>query len=52
MRERIRQLGGNLEISSNGSGTAVIARLPVREVSSIPVADVLPISSTSSTTAA
>ena len=31
MRERIRQLGGNLEISSpvNGKGTILIARLPV-----------------------
>jgi signal transduction histidine kinase len=29
MRERLRQLGGTLEINSNGSGTAVIARLPV-----------------------
>jgi signal transduction histidine kinase len=52
MRERIRQLGGSLEISSNGSGTVVIARLPARQDSSIPVADVLPISSTSSTAAA
>jgi signal transduction histidine kinase len=29
MRERLRQLGGNLEISSNGTGTIVSARLPV-----------------------
>jgi signal transduction histidine kinase len=29
MRERILQLGGNVEINSNGRGTAVIARLPV-----------------------
>jgi len=29
MRERLRQLGGNLEIKSNGSGTVVVARLPV-----------------------
>jgi signal transduction histidine kinase len=29
MRERLRQLGGTLEITSNGSGTAVVARLPV-----------------------
>ena len=29
MRERLRQLGGSLEISSNGKGTLVIAQLPV-----------------------
>jgi signal transduction histidine kinase len=29
MRERIVQLGGRVEISSNGHGTAVIARLPL-----------------------
>jgi signal transduction histidine kinase len=29
MRERIRQLGGNLEIVSNGEGTVVVATLPV-----------------------
>ena len=36
MRERIRQLGGNLEISSDGHGrgTAVAARLPIPSVSS------------------
>jgi signal transduction histidine kinase len=34
MRERLRQLGGTLEINSNGTGTAVIARLPVGETSS------------------
>ena len=28
MRERVRQLGGNLEIRSNGHGTIVTARLP------------------------
>jgi len=28
MRERLRQLGGSLEINSNGAGTVVIARLP------------------------
>ncbi len=34
MRERIRQLGGSLEISSpaNGKGTVIIARLPVDHV--------------------
>jgi PAS domain S-box-containing protein len=29
MRERLRQLGGSLQIDSNGEGTVVIARLPV-----------------------
>jgi signal transduction histidine kinase len=29
MRERLRQLGGTLEITSNGMGTVVAARLPV-----------------------
>jgi signal transduction histidine kinase len=31
MRERIRQLGGSLEIASppNGKGTIIVARLPV-----------------------
>jgi len=29
MRERLRQLGGSLEINSNVRGTVVIARLPV-----------------------
>lgn len=29
MRERLRQLGGDLEIESNGSGTVVIANLPL-----------------------
>jgi len=29
MRERLRQLGGILEMNSNGSGTVVIARLPL-----------------------
>ncbi len=29
MRERLRQLGGSLEIDSNDSGTVVAARLPV-----------------------
>ncbi len=43
MRERIRQLGGNLEISSNGNkngkkkGTTIVARLPVASISSIVV---------------
>jgi two-component system, NarL family, sensor kinase len=29
MRERMRQLGGQLEIRSNGQGTTVEARLPI-----------------------
>jgi PAS domain S-box-containing protein len=29
MRERLRQLGGSLDINSNGEGTVVVARLPV-----------------------
>jgi signal transduction histidine kinase len=29
MRERLRRLGGNLEIESNGNGTLVAATLPV-----------------------
>ena len=32
MRERLRQLGGNLEINSNGEGTIVVAQLPVTSV--------------------
>jgi PAS domain S-box-containing protein len=35
MRERLRQLGGILQIESNGHGTTVIARLPVDSVSLI-----------------
>jgi PAS domain S-box-containing protein len=31
MRERARQLGGTLEISSSGEGTLVVARLPVSQ---------------------
>ena len=29
MRERLRQLGGTLDINSNGKGTVVVARLPI-----------------------
>ena len=29
MRERLHQLGGSLEIQSNGSGTQIEARVPV-----------------------
>jgi signal transduction histidine kinase len=45
MRERIRQLGGALEITSNGTGTVILARLPALESSS--TAEVLPIPETS-----
>jgi len=31
MRERLRQLGGTLEIRSGGTGTMVIARVPLRQ---------------------
>ena len=31
MRERVRQLGGNLEIESNGHGTIVTATVPIAE---------------------
>jgi PAS domain S-box-containing protein len=33
MRERLRQLGGSLEIKSNGSGTVVVVQLPVASTS-------------------
>jgi len=33
MRERLRQLGGMLEIDSNGSGTVIAVRLPIAETS-------------------
>jgi len=35
MRERLRQLGGTLEVNSNGVGTVVVARLPVASASLI-----------------
>jgi signal transduction histidine kinase len=34
MRERLRQLGGTLDINSNGSGTVIVVRLPMAEASS------------------
>jgi signal transduction histidine kinase len=34
MRERLRQLGGTLDIDSNGTGTVVTASLPITEISS------------------
>jgi signal transduction histidine kinase len=41
MRERLRQLGGTLEIESSKSGTVVTVKLPVERVSQagLPVAD-------------
>jgi signal transduction histidine kinase len=43
MRERIRQLGGDLVITSSGTGTVILARLPAVESSSmaegVPVRD-------------
>ena len=33
MRERVRQLGGSLEINSSDTGTAIVARLPISESS-------------------
>jgi two-component system, NarL family, sensor kinase len=43
MRERMRQLGGDLLINCNGAGTVILARLPVVESSSMaegsPVSD-------------
>jgi signal transduction histidine kinase len=37
MRERLRQLGGTLQIQSNGHGTRVTAILPVVGSESVPV---------------
>ena len=34
MRERLRQLGGTLEINSNGAGTVVVVGLPITAISS------------------
>ena len=39
MRERLRQLGGSMEIHSNGRGTVVKARLPIGSASSMSAAD-------------
>ena len=49
MRERVRQLGGTLDIGSSGSGTTVMARLPVETSTN---EDVSPIAKTSSSAAA
>jgi len=45
MRERIRQLGGDLVITSSGTGTVILARLPAAESSSL--AEGLPVQGTS-----
>jgi signal transduction histidine kinase len=50
MRERLRQLGGSLEIASNGTGTVVVARLLVPQTSES--SEVVSISETSSPAAA
>jgi signal transduction histidine kinase len=34
MRERLRQLGGSLNIRSDGKGTLIVAELPVAATSS------------------
>jgi signal transduction histidine kinase len=34
MRERLRQLGGSLDIHSNGKGTLIVAQVPVADASS------------------
>jgi signal transduction histidine kinase len=49
MRERIRQLGGSLEIQSDDAGTLVAARLPVDEM---PSTDSFALTDRSSTAAA
>jgi signal transduction histidine kinase len=46
MRERMRQLGGDLEIVSDGAGTAILARLPAIENSSTAEVSPLPDAST------
>jgi signal transduction histidine kinase len=33
MRERLHQMGGQLEVQSNGSGTQVVATLPIEIIS-------------------
>ncbi len=38
MRERLRQLGGSLDIHSNGKGTLIMARLPLAVTSASPAA--------------
>jgi signal transduction histidine kinase len=46
MRERMRQLGGDLEIVSDGNGTAILARLPAIENCSTAEVSPLPDAST------
>ena len=41
MRERLRQLGGTLQIQSNGHGTQVIAALPVARTPVVPPPEVV-----------
>jgi signal transduction histidine kinase len=41
MRERLRQLGGTLQIQSNGHGTQVTAILPVARTPVVPAAEVI-----------
>src|ERR1700732_78067 len=41
MRERLRQLGGTLQIQSNGHGTQVIATLPVARTPVVPPPEVV-----------
>jgi signal transduction histidine kinase len=36
MRERLRQLGGSLDIESNAKGTRIVAQLPVALASANP----------------
>jgi len=38
MRERVRQLGGTLDINSSSQGTVIVARLPAASISSTAVA--------------
>ena len=42
MRERLRRLGGTLQIQSNGAGTRVIAILPVPRATAAPAAQEVP----------
>jgi len=50
MRERLRQLGGDLKINSNATGKVVTAQVPVTELSCAP--DASAVSESSSTSAA
>ena len=43
MRERLRQLGGSLDIHSNGKGTVIVARLPVAVTAVTAVTSVTPV---------